>query len=353
MKKSHIISLVVVCIVLIGAFVGVLIYNNSTAEPSENESQATIKFSDIDTEDIVSLTFREKGEEYTFKKGDEWTLTGEADFEVDQEKIDAIISAMHPLMAVREIDAAESLASYGLEDPAASISASDSKGNTVDLEIGKKNGEYYFAKESGKNTIYTIEAALPEALDLEFIDLFKAETILNTLKKATMEKIDFTIGGSTFSVEKETVSGEDGKDTYNWYMVSEDGARTLVSDIPVTISENYTSQRLYTVLSSQEYWDNVLDSLYNLQVINPTEYKPEDLSKYGLDDPFLTLNVKKTSSGDGDYTDLAISFGSLTTDEFDDEYYYAYKQDSQVVYMVSRATVDTIAESLDALMADY
>ena len=68
-------------------------------------------------------------------------------------------------------ETSDNLGKYGLATPAISFAASDSKGKTATLLVGKKEADEYFARDAARPTIFSINQDLYKKLTENFSNL--------------------------------------------------------------------------------------------------------------------------------------------------------------------------------------
>jgi hypothetical protein len=88
---------------------------------------------------------------------------------------DAITSLLTTVANAKTVtiasETAEKLGSYGLASPAITFTATDAKGKTVTLLVGKKEGDEYFARDTSRPTVFRINQDLYKKLVENYSDL--------------------------------------------------------------------------------------------------------------------------------------------------------------------------------------
>lgn len=175
MKKQR--KQLVIMLVLLGfliiAYFALGAYNDAQ-ENKEQEETETITVTDLKYEDVIAFSYHYKEENNSFiKSGEEWMYDADQSFDVDETKIEDMLSAACKVKAEDYFDAYESLDNYGLDEPQCVINISFTNGSTVKLQIGNYNdmvGYYYMMKE-GDNNLYLIDVALYNAFSVSYTDL--------------------------------------------------------------------------------------------------------------------------------------------------------------------------------------
>jgi hypothetical protein len=107
----------------------------------------------------------------TKAKGD-WTFTRPSGAGADGAAIDSLLSSISSAKTPSVIrETADDLGKYGISSPAITFSTADSKGKTTTLLVGKKDGDAYFARDSGRPMVFTINEDLYKKLSQNFGDL--------------------------------------------------------------------------------------------------------------------------------------------------------------------------------------
>lgn len=151
-----------------------------------------------------------------FKKANgDWQITQPAATRPDAAAIEGLLGRVSGLqMKKLEAAAPGSLASYGLEKPAATLRISGS-GSPQELLIGSPAGEgEVYAKNAARPEVFTVEASLlddlkKEAGEYRQKDLFDARAFNTT-------RIEVTRAGQTFVFDKSRGKNKDGQDADQW-----------------------------------------------------------------------------------------------------------------------------------------
>lgn len=255
-----------------------------------------------------------------------WSWAEDESFPLDSSLVQSIVSALAD-PAQREIELADSLEAYGLEEPAWTLTTVDGEGNEAQLLIGNsfteagadtgESTEYYYAMVPGSETLLILDTTLADQLTgtvLELADTSPLEAIEES------QVTSLTIQGaqeSVLTVQSETVEDEEGSEEteYHWY-----SGDTDVTDSALLTS--LTGELLDPAFTSMAYW------------------KPDEaaLAACGLDAP-ITATVAYTD-GDGKAAVRTLSIGSL--DE-EGSSYYCTADGGESVYLIRAASLaDTV-----------
>jgi hypothetical protein len=356
-KKWQLPVLLIVLVVCIGGYLGIKAYNDHVTKQKEVASEAAkVYLSDLGQ--ITNLSFRNSNGDFSFYlKDDLWYYSPDVNFPLAQSKLESIVSTLTSLTAVRSFEPGDSLSAYGLEKPSYTLTAADADGNTLTLLFGGTTDDNCYAMEQDGKLIYTITSTLTSDLNCTLNDLVELETFPSVGKDA-LTSVTIASGTNTLTLEKQAVTTETKAETesgdgsaaataepqttteYVWYAVSGDGSRTAVDTLPPVSGD-----------SASDLVDQFLDAVSFLSFSSCANYKADRqvLSEFGLDTPTLTLTVSYTNTdSDGKQSDASfkLSIGAVNADS---SAYYAVKDDSAAVNLLSAETVSTFSSTLSAL----
>jgi len=258
-----------IILIVIVALLGVAYYFVSKNAPKDENDVETIVITDIEADDIDTMTF--KGPEYTFEmvvEDSKWVLKSPADIIYDQSTVSTMCEVARSVSAERVVEEnASDLSVYGLQKPAVTVEIKLRDGNVTILEVGDELpvGSGRYAKLGGENKVYTIRQ----------YDANKLLTDRNGIKKKAL-----------FDFDSETVSGltmdRDGQNVFKARYTEDDGWEMYE---PIIGSADPTAL------------DPMAASLAALRVSEFIEEHPADLSKYGLDSPRYAFEITSTEGG--------------------------------------------------------
>lgn len=133
----------------------------------------------VKSEDITSIDLKNASGELTAnKQGSDWEFSKPGAQRADSEAISQLLA---PLETGKFLSVAsetpEHLGKYGLEPPAITLRVVEGK-NTASLQVGKKDGEDYFARDTSRPVIFLIDSDLHDKLAERFSDL-RDKTVLH------------------------------------------------------------------------------------------------------------------------------------------------------------------------------
>lgn len=276
-KKGKSVTLILLLLVLV-ALIGVYYwYSNRSIEPEDENETETIKLVKIeDTSKLTSLHYRTKDTEMNLvKDGEVWKLENDPDRPVNQDKVSGLIGLISDITAKRLVtEKPDNLADFGLAEPTGYLQGTLSDGTTVTLEIGAmvptKDGYYANVNKDGK--VYLLATNYGSGFKYTITNI----TAVSEAPSITADSI-YHIAidnreGDDFEIRKDKSLGlgNNGTDVYTWHILKpyKEGYSAETSKISEV-------QEKYTGLSYEDCVD----------------YNAVDLSPYGLDNPYSTLEL--------------------------------------------------------------
>ncbi|HTU35723.1 MAG TPA: DUF4340 domain-containing protein [Candidatus Acidoferrum sp.] len=131
----------------------------------------------IDSDSTTSVELKNSSGELALTKktvnySPEWNFTKPSDARADSDGVSSLVSAVSGgTFTTVASEKADNLAKYGLAHPAITFTAISDKGKMQTLEVGKKEGDNYFARDDSRPTIFLINADLYKKLNQGFGDL--------------------------------------------------------------------------------------------------------------------------------------------------------------------------------------
>lgn len=278
MKKGK--RLLVLLAVAVAFGVGAYALNASlkqqeAAKEAAQETPKTVLIT-VAADSAAKLSYTLNGETIDFTKDNgAWVYAPRAAFALDTTKVDAMLSGLTSVEAVRQVtDSDDSKAEYGLAEPALTVTVTDTAGATQTVALGDKNtttGDYY-AAVAGKPGVYTVAADLYNAFDLRLMELLTAEAF-PTIGTDAVTGLDASDGTNRMALEyHESGDASAYSSAFQWFR-NQDGVLTPVN--PDTVSTYLTAA------TGVAYAGTAADT-------------KADLASYGLDAPKLTLTLTYT-----------------------------------------------------------
>lgn len=341
MKKNTrtLIILGVVLVICIGAYIGVSLYTKQQASISSGEIESTVLYA-VGRSAPVSISYENEGKTLAFElENDKWVVADNVDFPLKQSSLTQIASALTGLSAIRSLDMTMPLSTYGLDNPAMTLTAADSAGNAFKLLIGSQNSDYYYAMTEGGNQIYTIASTLVGYLNTDIMSMIILDT-LPSLSETTMDTIRLGDGAASLTLDKH--KNKDG--SYTWFVIE---GTTYTSADEVVLPPG--AER-----SPEKYISNAVTGLGSARFTSCAAFRPtaDDLKAYGLDVPQITVTVDYTTTTGAGTLDQKTTKGTASLEiggALDDgSGFYARVPGSQEVNVLPN---DAVAPLLDALTA--
>lgn len=332
-RKRSLISLLLVLVLLIGAYVYL---SNRPEEEEETEPKQVIDISKVDREKIVKIALenKETGEQLVFEQetrtiegseqnSDEekesktetvWVTTKPYAVELVQSKVTDLARSFSSLTANLVVEEQpEDLSIYGLKEPKVIATATLDDGETIVLHLGNKtaDGSGWYLMKKGDSKVYTVGTYHGDRLSLSFSDYRSKDlAVIDPLKMNYMR-----ITGADRR-EIEIVTNDDLTDEEEAY-----GLNLYYMIKPFKKPRGVDSTKL----------GERLEKVTSLKIKEFVDDHPSDYSKYGLDEPKLNLLIK-----DQDGTTLDLSFGS----SLEDGTIYFKTGDSDAVYLMDESSIE-------------
>jgi len=314
-RQRSILALAVVLVVLVGAY----FYVSNRPQEQTNDKES-IEISKVAKDDIVKMVLESRdGTTLTFeKKDDEWTVDYPHPVVLDQTSIDDIAYSFASLYAERLIDEnPEDLSVYGLDKPVVVAKAFLKDGTQKVLYLGNKTpaGNTYYLMAEGDPKVYSVWMNHGEHFSSKLSDVRQRDLTEITTEGLTYLKIAKK-GKPTIEIEtNEKSDDEPYLDLSVWRMIQ-----------PYNEPMGVSSDKFQNVLDA-------IASLSNDAIKEFVEDEPQDLSKYGLDDPVAELIVKD------DENTLHLYFGK---DAEDGKTVYFKTADVNSVYTIEKSKIELL-----------
>jgi len=281
MKKGKRLLILLAIVVAFGA--GAYLLNLNTqrqeaAKEAEEETEKTVLFSAAE-DDVTKIDFTHEGEAIALAKQDDtWVYAPRESFQLDTSAVDDMLSDLTEVDAVRTVAESEGdadPAEYGLDEPAVTITVTDTDGNTKQISIGDKNattGNYY-AMAEGVDGIYTISSDLYNTFDVSLMDLLTSEDY-PTVDADAVTDLTWDDGETTKDLEYHPDGDASAySSAFTWFEKAEDGTLTAVNADTVS---------------------DLLDAATGISYKSTVADTKDDLAAYGLDTPSLSLTLRYT-----------------------------------------------------------
>jgi hypothetical protein len=128
----------------------------------------------IASDQVNSFGLKNTAGELAAAKGrdGDWRFSRPAATAGDTDAISSFLATVaNAKMVTVASETADKLGAYGLTNPAVTFTATDAKGKTATLLVGKKQGDEYFARDASRPTIFRINQDLYKKLAANYSDL--------------------------------------------------------------------------------------------------------------------------------------------------------------------------------------
>lgn len=258
MKRNTLILL------LLAAAIGAGIYflEIKPGKPRDEKPEESKPAFAFKREDIDSISLTREGETVTIEDKDgKWAITQPLAAQANQSTVDSLVSSITSAKIERSLTpSADEMKSFGLEEPAVTIEIKLKGGERQTLKLGAKDfsGLSAYAQFGDSKDVALVPAAVLTSADKSLGDL-RDKAIL---------------GVSQFDIKSLLITNEHGlmtlaKDAGEWVLKKPFEAGTATTEINAFLNE----------ITSAQADDFVSE-------------KSDDLAKYGLDSPKITLTAQ-------------------------------------------------------------
>lgn len=175
-KYKTMIILLAVFVVLIGLYFVMQYVNKVQTESGQDE---TIMVTELENLSAMEYTNGETTMSFTNSEG-VWTVTDNSEINLNSGAVDAIANALSRVQANRVLEGADELSSYGLEEPAYTITLKTEAGTEVTLYIGNSVDGNYYATIGDMAIVYVIGSSAVDALEFDITMLEAKEEVEDT-----------------------------------------------------------------------------------------------------------------------------------------------------------------------------
>ena len=188
------------------------LFNFVSQKKEEKREEESLSQAEADTvyliaaEDIVRFSYTNNETEMAFSFDGQWKYDFDDNFVCSQTRVESLKNVFLNLTALKSIDIAEDLNSYGLDNPAYSIELTDGFQKKQHLYVGDmaENGDYY-ARVENDSRIYTISSTLVKYLSKDLIE-FASYITVPTLTEDMVKELSLSDGTNRLNLKQE--SGE-------------------------------------------------------------------------------------------------------------------------------------------------
>lgn len=294
-KKIQLGVLLGVLVVLLAAYFGLQAWNTSQEE-KEAEEEAAAKIYVTDMEDVDLINYDIGDGTVTFEiQDEEWVYVADPDFPLSQSYPEQISSTFSNLEATRQLEDADELADYGLDDPTYTVKLDSADGTEHTIYFGDATGDDYYVTVDDDGEVYTVSSSVLDDLQYTLDEMAELDDY-PSIGSGNLVKETITENGETTTYDSE--NDDDSED-----IAAVAGGLGAVS----------------------------LDTAADYSV------EDDDLAGYGLDES-SRITVEATYTEDDEEEVLTLYIGG----EDGEGYRYVMINDSKIVYLISDEICDNI-----------
>ena len=284
-RTGKLIALLAVLAVAVAAYFVASAIAKREQNRNDTPDETKISIIDKETTDLVSVTVKATGSDYTVGQSDgKYTLKDDADFPLDQDRAKDIAAAVTSVSADRKVaDTGADSSEYGLDSPLYTVTAKYSGGAEMTFRIGSYNRhtDSYYMSIAGEDAVYLVGKTMTSPLGYTMKDLIVNETLTEPdekFKALTAVRVAFSDGtGFRYSLVpgKTAESGDGSEDTGDTWALS------LLDGTAIKGDFSKEAEALYDALFGYKPTDWVA---YGVKT-------DEQLKEYGLDAPYAEITV--------------------------------------------------------------
>lgn len=305
MKKKTITFLI--CVIILVCLIAAVNMRGKAdgSEPVETKANETIgRYTVLDKSGVTKINIEANGGSLSLINNDGWIIEGFESLPLNDSNVLTLVRCFENLSAEQKITS-DDLAAYGLDQPKVKAAARYEDGSSVALSVGNltPDGEYYYVSgEAAPHDIYLLDRLYGNRFFYT----------LNDMVDKTMPTI------SAYEIIYLNIAQKDRDEILIVYdeesginMVASAGIQALEMKKPVDSITVYPN-------NLQTY---VLKNLSGLKLSKLIEASCGELSKYGLSEPFLEIELKDMNNEVhllfGDYTDDGSNIYCMRSSEHD------------------------------------
>lgn len=314
---------------LLGAFVlllSVVYLVVKTVAPGDDSAGEEATGSDtevlfqVETENAIKLSYQQQDTTVTLiKDEDSWVEQQNPEVPLEQSYIENMLSVFEGLEIKQTIwETRDQAAEYGLDSPTLQVTLTLSDGTLYSYQVGMEAvasiGGYYVMAD-GRDGIYLVDGKAYSAFSYTSEELIAMESapeieVENITRLSIKNKNEIV-----FDVSKEVAESDTNYDCWS-----------LVKPYDTPVSGNTSAI------------EGMLSDYTSYSFSKMQEYACSDFSKYGLDNPQSQITIQYYEAEDSsDTKTFQLDIGSQ-----EDGSYYVRMNDSNQVYVLAEATVDTL-----------
>jgi hypothetical protein len=297
MKRSTLILL------LLAAAIGVAVYflEIKPGKPRDEKTDESKPAFAFKREDIASISITRTGQTVVVEDADgKWAIAQPLTAQANQSAVDSLVNSLTSAKIERSLSpSADEIKSFGLEEPSVTVEIKLKSGDTQTIKLGSKDfsGLSAYARIGDSNDVALVPASV----------LTDADKSLDDLRDKAI------FGASQFDIKSISLTNEHGQMS----LVKEGGEWELKKPFEAGVETTEMNTLLSEVTSAQA-----------LEFVSETA---DDLAKYGLDKPKITLTAQLNDGSER----------SISAAEKDENYYAKASARSQI-FKISSSLYDKL-----------
>ena len=386
-KKKNLMVLLIVFAALIAVYAAVSAYSDYAQKKQEEQEAAESEAERIwvtDIEEVKEISYDNGTDSLAFvKEDDEWKYKDAEDFPLVQSYLTALEETASHLEASRKLEGGDELEAYGLAEPAATVTVTDSSGNEITLGIGNSVDDEYYLAVDGEDIPYTVSSTLYNQIQYSLYDMVQIEEFPD-LSEDTLVSVEVTNESGTYTLERlevgtatladatgadataadatgadaaEDSQGQTETDTQAYSETEDDSKEQAQTEEETEEEETYawylneTGKRFE--IENESLCSTLLNDLYTLSFESCENYKGDEtqLEKAGLSESDVSFTVTYLDD-DGEEAEFTVIVGNQKEQDEDDTststVFYARLSDSAAINTLS----DTVVEDITGSQAD-
>lgn len=275
-KKRDAVTLVSLLLALVALLVGYLWYMHRDKMSSDSEDTQKISLATINTEQVTTVHYVAKDADLTLiLENEKWILQEEPDRPINQNYVKNIINVVKEVTATKLVnEGPENIDEYGLRNPTAFVEVVQSDGKTIKLRIGNEaaTGEGYYAQVNDDVKVYLVNSSYGTRLSYSNDAMTAVEEApkINSENIRYLDIVNFEGKGFELLYKEDNNLDYSGSNLYPWMLLKPYG-------------EGYSAE------SSKV--NELLSNYTNFDYVTCVDYKGENLSLYGLDQPKASVVI--------------------------------------------------------------
>lgn len=293
-QKKTLLTLLGIILLLLAALLTVFAVKSRNAKAEEEEKEAGTAGSITEQQAFSAISYWNGSTTLSFQTEESgaWVWADDPEFPLDDAVITSIADLVAALKPQQTITEGDTLESYGLEEPSATLDAVGTDGSTLSLAFGKATTDgtsCYMLMNGEESPVYIVAGTLLDKMGTAIYDM----CALPTLPALTEDLLDtVTLVGAGDSVVLTAKHTRDGEETATtWHAGTED----------VTGDETVAA---------------LLSELAGLRIVKCVDFKPtaEAVTICGFDQPAAAVTVAYATET-GAEEKLTLYLGGETLDQ--------------------------------------